>query len=156
MIESFKNLRQKLESAGEKSREKDRSFDRPVGAFSRFLWPVQEKWLLVVVFSLCLLDYASTFAALRLSGSTNVYEDGPLAGWALDTGGFGLLFIVDMAAAATLSLIAIAARYFYTRAGLKGYARAAFVVALAAYVVRTTIVVISNFVVGFAARNLAG
>ena len=151
MIDYFRDLRQKLESAGEKSRAKDRSFDRPVEAFSRLLWPIRERWLLVVVFSLCLLDYASTYAALELSGNANVHEAGPLAGWALDTGGFAFLFVVDLAAAGTLSLVALAARYLYTRAGFRGYGRAAFVVALAAYVVRTAIVVINNLVVGFAA-----
>ena len=149
MIDSLRNLRRAMQSAAEKSRETDRGFDSPVGKLSRFLWPYHERWLLAVVGGLCALDYASTYAALELSRKPNVQEAGPLAGWALKTGGFPFLLLVDVLAAGALSLIAVAARYLYGRAGLTGYGRAAFVFALAAYVVRTAIAVVGNLVVGF-------
>ncbi len=148
--DSLRNWSRSLKATAKRNRERDRGFDKSAGTLSRFLWPPSEKWLLAVVFLLCALDFVTTYAALELGRNKNVYEAGPLAGWALGTGGFGFLFLVDLTAAGVLSLIAVAARYLYSRHGLKGYARAAFVVALAAYVVRTGFVVINNLVVGFA------
>ena len=133
-------------SRAEKYREIDQGFDRPVGRLSRYIWPFRETWLLVVVGSLFVLDYISTHIALQ---NANNYEDGPLAGWALRTGGFGLLFLIDVVAAGMFSLMAMLARYLYRKFGFPGYGRAAFIMLLAPYVVRTTIVVINNFILGF-------
>jgi hypothetical protein len=148
--DSLRNWRKSLKASADKNRERDRGFDKYAGRLSRFLWPPGENWLLAVVFSLCMLDFVTTYAALELGRNKNVYEAGPLAGWALGTGGFGFLFLVDLVSACILSLIAFAARYLYSRYGFKGYARAAFVIALAAYVVRTGFVVVNNLLVGFA------
>jgi len=93
-----------------------------------------------------ILDYISTYFALQ---NANTYEDGPLAGWALRTGGFPLLFLVDITAAGTLSLVALGSRFLYGRSGFKGYGRAAFIVVLLPYVIRTLIVVVNNVVLGF-------
>jgi len=147
--DTLRNWSKSLKATAEKNRERDRGFDKHAGRLSRFLWPPSENWLLVVVFSLCMLDFVTTYAALELGRNKNVHEAGPLAGWALRTGGFGFLFLIDLTAACVLSLFALAARYLYSRYGLKGYARAAFVVALAAYVVRTGFVVVNNLVIGF-------
>ena len=146
LTESVRNFRRTMESAGERSRQKDRGFDPYVGAFSRFFWPFRETWLLVVVGSLFILDYTSTYFGLQ---NANVFEDGPLAAWALRTGGFGFLFVVDMVAAVTVSAVAITARYLYGRFGVRGYGRAAFVVLLAPYVVRTSYVVVNNIILAF-------
>jgi hypothetical protein len=139
-----------MRAAGERNKARDRGFDKYAGKLSTFLWPPRENWLLVAVFSLCLLDFLTTYAALELGRNEGVYEAGPLAGWALSTGGFGFLFLVDLTAACVLGVIAFGARWVYTRSGLNGYARAAFVVALAAYVVRTAFAVVNNVLVGFA------
>jgi len=82
-----------------KSLERDRASERYVEAVSRFLWPWRESWLLALVGLVAVLDYASTYAVLELSGNEYVYEGGPLASWALQMGGFTGLFLVDMAAA---------------------------------------------------------
>jgi hypothetical protein len=143
---SFRNLNKAGQSFAEKSRETDRGLDRHVERLSRFIWPARETWLLVVVGFLILLDYTSTYIALQ---NANMYEDGPLAAWALRMGGFPLLLLVDIAAAGVLSSVAIVARFLYRRAGCKGYGRAAFVIILAPYIVRTVYVVINNIILGF-------
>ncbi len=117
----------------QRSLHRDRSRERQVLALSHFLWPWQERWLLPLVGLLVGLDYFSTYVMLGLSGKLHIYEDGPLAGWALRTGGFGRLLWVELVAVGALCLGAITARYFYTRFGLKGYGRAAFVLLLLPY-----------------------
>ncbi len=148
--EKYRAWQISMRAAAERNKARDRGFDKYAGKLSRFLWPPRENWLLVVVFGLCALDFLTTYAALELGRNKNLYEAGPLAGWALDTGGFGFLFLVDLTAACVIALIAFGARWVYLRSGLMGYGRAAFVVALAAYVVRTAVVVVNNVVVGFA------
>ena len=134
------------QSLAEKTREIDRGLDWHVEKLSKFIWPIREIWLLFVVGYLFILDYISTYFALQ---NANTCEDGLIAGWALRTGGFPLLFLADMIAAGTLSLVALGARFLYHRSGFKGYGRAAFVVVLVPYALRTLIVVVNNFVLGF-------
>jgi hypothetical protein len=143
--QSLQKADKNARSRAEKYRAIDQGFDRHVGRFSRFIWPFREKWLLVVVGSLFLCDYASTYFSLLNSDN---YEDGPLAGWALRVGGFGMLFLVDIIAAGIFSFLAVLARHLYRRAGFQGYGRAAFVVLLAPYVIRTSIVVVNNIILG--------
>jgi hypothetical protein len=133
----------------EKNRQRDRGLDRYVGKLSRILWPWRESWFLVVVGCLCILDYASTYSALEISGNTGIYESGPLASWALETGGFALLFLVDIVAIGILSLIAAITRSLYLHFGLRGYGRAAFVFLLVPYVVITMIAIINNVLLTF-------
>ena len=148
-IDSFRDWNHAIRSLAEKSRQRDRGFDRPVGKLSRLVWPIRERWLLVIVCSICLMDFTTTYINLQLIRNPHAVEAGPLAGWALRTGGFALLLLVNALAAGTLSAIAAAARYFYARSGLGGYARAAFVVILVPYLVGTTAVVINNIALGF-------
>jgi len=129
----------------EKYKAIDRGFDRPVGRISRFIWPPREEWLLLVVGALFLLDFGSTYLALQ---HAEISEDGPLAAWALETGGFGLLFFIDIVAAVVFAGIAMLARLIYRKQGLLGYGRAAFVFLLMPYIIRTAVVVVNNFVLG--------
>jgi hypothetical protein len=144
--QSFRNMNKAARSRVERNRAIDQGLDRHVGRFSRIVWPFRRMWLLVVVGSLFVLDYTSTFFAMQ---NADVSEDGPLAGWALRTGGFGLLFLVDIVAAVVCVFIAVTARYLYRKSGFPGYGRAAFVFLLIPYVIRTTIVVINNFILVF-------
>jgi hypothetical protein len=144
--QSIKARNEAARARGERLRQIDRSFDRPVGKISRFLWPLREEWLLLVVGTLFLLDYISTYLALQHVG---ISEEGPLAAWALDVGGFAFLLLIDFVAAVVFALLALLARFLYRRAGLPGYARAAFVILLVPYIVRTAVVVINNFILGF-------
>ena len=86
---ALQNFRARAQASAERNRQRDRSFDRFAEKLSRFLWPFKERWLVVVVGSLFATDYFSTYLALR---NANNFEDGPLAAWALNTGGFALLF----------------------------------------------------------------
>lgn len=132
-----------------KSIERDRSSERYVEALSRSLWPWRESRLLALVSFLVVLDYVSTYAVLELSGKADVYEGGLLASWALQRGGFTGLFLVDMAAASALLLVAIIIRSLHSRFGFKGFGRAAFVVVLVPYIVIAMAAVFNNIVLTF-------
>lgn len=144
--EPLQRLLRSAKARVKKSFERDRSVERYFEAFSRLIWPWRESCLLVVVGFLCILDYTSTYLALVLSGKDHVYENGPMARWALQTGGFALLFLVDLAAAGALSLVAISSRFLYSTYGFRGFGRTAFVVLLEPYVVIAAIAIINNFV----------
>ena len=133
----------------EKNRQKDRSFDRNFDSLSRSFWPFRETWLLAIVGLFAILDFLSTYVVLELIRKPHIVESGPLAGWALRSGGFGLLLLVDIASIGILSLVAFAARYLFQRFGFKGYGRAAFMVVLVPYIVRLVIVIINNVALGF-------
>jgi len=132
-----------------RSLERDRSSERYVEALSRSLWPWRESWLLALVCLLAVLDYVSTYAVLELSGNEYVYEGGPLASWALQIGGFTWLFLVDMAAAIALLLVAITIRSLHSKFGFQGFGRTAFVFVLTPYVVITMAAVYNNIVLTF-------
>ena len=132
-----------------RSLERDRSSERYVEAVSRSLWPWPESKLLALVSFLVVLDYASTYAVLELSGKTCIYEGGPLASWALQVGGFTELFLVDVAAASVLLLAALTIRFLYSKFGFNGFGRTAFVVVLVPYVVVTMAAVFNNIVLTF-------
>ncbi|MFC1937143.1 hypothetical protein ACFLWY_01130 [Chloroflexota bacterium] len=132
-----------------RSIERDRARERYVEALSRSLWPWGEWRLLAIVSLLFILDYASTYAFLELSGSKDVYEGGLLASRALQMGGFTGLLLFDVAAASTLLLAAIAVRHLYSRFGFIGFGRAAFVMVLVPYVVITMAVIFNNIVLTF-------
>lgn len=132
-----------------KSLERDRASERYVEAVSRSLWPWRESRLLALVILVAVLDYASTYAVLELSGNEYVYEGGPLASWALQMGGFTGLFLVDMAAAMALLVVAITIRSLHFKFGFKGFGRTAFVVVLAPYVVVTMAAVYNNVALTF-------
>jgi hypothetical protein len=143
-MESFSNWRKAMQSLADRNRQRDRGFDRHAGKISRFVWPLREVWLPATVAFLCIMDFTSTYVNLALIRNPHVFERGPLAGWALRTGGFPFLLLIDLVAAATMSAVAIAVRYGYARSGLHGYGRAAFVFVLLPYAITTTVVVINN------------
>ena len=132
-----------------KAVERDRRAERYVETASRFLWRWREPWLLVFVFFVALLDYASTYAVLALSGKSYLNEAGSLARWALDKGGFAGLFLADLAAVFAISLAAITLRFILFRLGFKGFGRAAFVFLLIPYAVVALVAVINNLVLTY-------
>jgi len=128
-----------------KAVERDRRAEGLVERSSKILWPWRERNLVILVFILTLLDYASTCAALELSG--NDYEEGGLlAGWVLRVGGFGWLFLVDIGVVIGMSLIAVTARTLYFKFGFPGFGRAAFVALLIPYAVVAVAAVVNNIV----------
>lgn len=127
-----------------KSRERDRALERPLEALSRRLWPWRLSLLVWVVVLMAVLDHASTYALLELSGNRQVYEGGLLASWALRLGGFKVLLAVDIAAAGLLSFTAGLVRYLYSRYGFAGYGRAAFVLLLVPYTVIALAAIYNN------------
>ena len=139
----FKLLKDRLV----KSFARDKSVEPRLEAFSRFIWPWPELRLVYIVCCLAILDYVSTYAGLELSGKTDVYERGHIAGWALRMWGFKGLFLADLAIIGTIFLLAFGARFFYTKIGFKGLGRTAFVVLLLPYAIITTGVVLSNIVI---------
>jgi hypothetical protein len=132
----------------ERSREIDRGLGRHAEKLSRIIWPAPEKWLIALVGLLALLDFTSTYLVLNM-GNPNIYESGLFAAWALDSGGFFFLLLLDIAAAVVLSTLAFVARYVYRKRGLPDYGRAAFVFLLAPYVVITVVAVINNVIMFF-------
>jgi hypothetical protein len=132
-----------------RSREIDRGLGKYAERLSRFIWPWGERWLLVVAGSLCLLDFATTYILLGLSGREDVYESGFLASRALEKGGFPVLITVDLLALAVLSLLAFAVSHFYVRKKLYDYGRAAFVFILIPYIVVTAFVIINTIIMLF-------
>jgi len=132
-----------------KAVERDRRAEGRVEAVSRLLWPWREPWLIALVGLLALLDYATTCAALELSGKGHIEEGGMLAGWALRIGGLGWLFLVDIGAVIVLSIAAITARILCFRVGFQGFGRAAFVVLLVPYAVVAFAAVVNNLVLTF-------
>jgi hypothetical protein len=133
-----------------KAVERDRRAESRVEAISRTLWRWREQRLAALVGLLALLDYTTTVMGLELSGKTDVYEGGMLAGWALRVGGLGWLFLIDAGAVVALVLAAVAARSIFRRLGFGGFARAAFVALLAPYAVVAAAAAVNNLIVTFA------
>ncbi|MFC1992869.1 hypothetical protein ACFLV3_03555 [Chloroflexota bacterium] len=130
-------------------RIRDRAFDKHAKVISKFLWPWRESKLVIFVYSVAFLDFASTYALLDLSGNKYVYEGGPLASWALARGGFPMLFFIDFIAASLLILIAAIGRLGYYKFGFEGFGRAAFTVTLVPYMVVTMAVIFNNVALTF-------
>jgi uncharacterized membrane protein (DUF485 family) len=141
----FDAIKDRIRRSIDRERSLERSFER----FSRLLWPWQEYKLVLFVSLLAVLDYVSTFAALELSGNNQVIEAGLLAGWALRTGGFLKLFLVDTVCIGSLILLAMGARLLYSKIGFLGFGRTAFVFLLIPYSVIIMAVVINNILVTF-------
>jgi hypothetical protein len=93
-----------------------------------------------------MLDFLSTFAALRFNLSHQVYEVGPMAKWALAIGGFPILLVVDAAVIGALILFATWVRALYTRSGFPGFGRTAFVFFFVPYSVIILPVVFNNII----------
>ena len=148
-------LHLKMRRQVSKALQRDRSSEPQVHAVSKFLWPWREPWLVALVSLLALvgivavLDYTTTYAALQLSGKEYVYEAGWLASWALRSGGFEILLLVDIAAVVGLSLAALAARSLCFRFSYKGFGRAMFVILLMPYAVMAIVAIVNNVVLTF-------
>ena len=127
------------------SLKRAQSIERHVATLSRFIWPWQDSWLLPLVALLAALDLVSTYTLLELSGKTHVYESGPPARWALQLGGFNGLYIMNAVAVGFLCVIATSARLFYTKFGLNGFARTAYVSVLVPYAIAAFAAVVNNF-----------
>jgi len=132
-----------------KAVERDRRAERYMETTSRFLWRWREPWLLALVAFVALLDYASTYAVLALSGKSYLNEAGSLASWALEKGGFAGLFLADLAAVFAISLVAITLRFVLFRSGFRGFGRAAFVFLLVPYAVVAMVAVINNLLLAY-------
>jgi hypothetical protein len=128
-----------------RANEQDRKLEQPMERVSRLIWPWQESKLILLIGSLAILDYISTFTAIGLNISHHVHELGSLAKWALDTGGFPVLLLVDAGAIGVLILTAFGVRALYTRFGFPGFARSAFVFIFIPYAVIIMPVIINNF-----------
>ena len=129
--------------------ERERTLEQPLEAFSRLLWPWHESKLVLFVSLLAVLDYVSTYTAINLSGANHVYEAGLLARWALQTGGFPKLLLVDTASIGVLIFLAVSVRFLYTRLGFRGFGRTAFVFLLIPYSIIIMAVVINNILLTF-------
>jgi len=140
---------ERIKSIIRSSKKRDRDFDRHAEVLSQRLWPWRESRLAALVYSVVSLDFASTYAVLRLSGNRYVFEGGPMASWALRIGGFPALFCADIIAASFILLVAIISRVGYNRFGYKGFGRAAFTVVLIPYVVVTMAIIFNNVVLTF-------
>ena len=135
-----------IKAKAKKSLERDRAMERRINVLSRFLWPWDDAWLVPLVALLAASDLISTYILLELSGKAHVYESGLLASWALSRGGFNGLYIMNAVAVGLLCVIAVAARLFYGRFGLIGFARAAYVAVLVPYAVAALAAVVNNLV----------
>lgn len=132
-----------------RSIERERAMERHFEAASRSLWPWNESKLIAFVSFLAVLDYISTYAFLELSGNKQLFEVGPLARWAFQTGGFYRLFWVDIAAICTLIFLANSVRFLYAKFGFQGFGRTAFVFVLVPYSVITMAIIFNNVVLTF-------
>lgn len=133
----------------QKGIEKERNLERPIESFSRVLWPYAESKLVLYVGLLAILDYLSTFAVLELSNNSRVSEAGLLAKWALQSGGFFGLLIMDLVCVSIIIGLAIGVRAFYKRLGFNGFGRAAFIFLLVPYFVLIMAVVVNNTILTF-------
>lgn len=124
--------------------EREHALELPFEAFSRKLWPWSETKLLLLVGILAVLDYVSTYSFLTYGRIPQVAEGNHFAAWALKTGGFPKLFLMDLISVGTLILLAVVARHLYSRLGFRGLGRIAFVLLLVPYFVVIMAVVYNN------------
>jgi hypothetical protein len=128
--------------------ERERIMEAPLETFSKKMWPWPDSKLVFIIVVLACLDYISTLVFLTF-GSNKLAEGGLLAGWALRTGGFPKLFLVDMAVVGALIILALNVRSFYARLGFQRMGRAAFVFILVPYFVIIIAVVYNNILSTF-------
>jgi hypothetical protein len=143
------SVRDLIKNRMRRSVERERALEPRFEAFSRLLWPWAESKLILFIISMAFLDSVSTYTALNLSINNQVSEVGLIASWALKTGGFPYLFLVEITIIAVLLLLAMVIRLFYIRMGFPGFGRAAFVFLLAPYTIVILAVVFNNILVTF-------
>ena len=83
MRKFFESLRKSVRQ----SIERDKKLEKPIERISMLIWPWRESKLVFFVSLLALLDYISTYIAIKFNIGHQVYEAGLIAKWALDTGG---------------------------------------------------------------------
>ena len=132
-----------------KAKERDRKLEQPMEKVSRVIWPWQESKLILFIALLAVSDYISTFMALRLSANHQISELGLMANWALNSGGFAQLFLVDTTAITLLALFAFGVRALYNKFGFPGFARSAFIFIFVPYAVIIVPVIINNVFLTF-------
>ena len=132
-----------------RANERDKKLERPVEKIARAVWPWRESKLILFVACLAVSDYVSTFMALRLSANHQISELGLMANWALNSGGFTQLFLVDATAIGALILLAFGVRALYNRFGFPGFARTAFIFIFVPYTVIIVPVIINNVFLTF-------
>ena len=145
----MRRLAQFIKKQIRKSIARDKALEKQFEEASINLWPWRETKLIWLVCVLIMLDFISTYAFLELSGNPKLDEKGSLASWALDTGGFLFLLLIDFVAVGILIGLAIAFRKAFMRQGFAGYARASFVFMLLPYSVVTFAIVFNNIVLTF-------
>jgi hypothetical protein len=143
------NLFDRVRDRIQKDIERERGLDHPVGKISLLLWPYPESKLIFYISLLAALDFISTFIALNLNYSGQVFEVGLLAKWALQNGGFSGLLLTDIVCIGTLICLAIGVKYLYRKLGFNGFGRAAFVLLLIPYFLFIIGVVVNNVLVTF-------
>jgi hypothetical protein len=141
----FDTLKENLK----RSAERERKLERPMEAVSRVLWPWPESKLIFYVCLAALMDFSSTFALLTFSRNGQVAEAGLIAKWALQTGGFTRLFLIDAGMIGALILLALGLRALYNRLGFRGFGRTALVFLLIPYFVIIMAVVYNNILLSF-------
>ena len=134
-------IREKLR----RSFQRERFLEKPVEAFSRFIWPYPVGKLVLLVGLMPVLDCISTFAMLELSGK-DIREAGLIGKWALSALGFPGLFVIETACVSILILIAIGLQTMYSRLGFNGFGRAACVLVLAPTFVAVLAAVLNNVI----------
>lgn len=122
--------------------------ERLTSLLSRTIWPWPESRLPLMVVILIGIDFLSTVTFLRISGG-RFGEAGLLASWALQTGGYTGLFIMDLSAIGLLVIGATSIKRLYIRKGRSDLGRTAFVLLLAPYAVATVAVVCNNIIIIF-------
>lgn len=143
------SLLQWMKGRVRKAIERDRRAEKYMERISWLLWPWAERKLLFFVSAAAALDYASTYTVLELSGKRYLNEGGPLARWALEKGGFGGLFLADLAAVLAIVTVALILRYLLLKAGFEGFGRAALVFLLVPYGLMALVAVFNNLVLAF-------
>ncbi len=128
-----------------KSMERERFLERPMETFSRILWPYSESKLIILVSAMPVLDVASTFAAIRLSGK-HIREAGLIGKWALQTVGYPGMFVIETTCIGLLVIFALGAKSMYARLGFSGFGRAACVFLLAPTLVAILAAVLNNII----------
>jgi hypothetical protein len=139
----LENFYDSLKNRFQRNLERTREIERPVEVFANKLWPWSTSRLILLIGILAVLDYLSTYAFLN-SGNKQVVEGGLLAGWALYTGGYLKLLLVDFLAVGSLIAIALGLRSLYTKLGFQELGRTALIFLLTPYLVTVMAVVFNN------------
>jgi hypothetical protein len=122
---------------------RERAIERLMESFAKKLWPWSESKLIFLICLLAVLDFVSTYAFLTF-GNPQVIEGGLLAAWALQTGGFLKLFLLDLVFITILILLATHLREIYSKFGFQGLGHTAFVFLLVPYFIVIMAVVYNN------------